>query len=590
MNNEKIKKRGNVKSIREFVFNNLNVSSLEDINNWFRKSYANNYRIDKLSDAAQLTIKEKHRVAYIFGDYDVDGTSGTSILYLGLKKAGFKNVNYLIPDRELEGYGANMRMANEVSPNSIVFFVDNGIACHEVIRYLKEKQCIVIILDHHEAWINPNTKEIEYPDADIIIDPCAIRNSADFDGYCGAGLAYRFIGELYSKCFPETEAKIETKKLQGLAAIGTICDVMSLHEENYVIVRNGLKCLLNPNFCTMGLYALLSTYELTERCSAQDIGYKIGPSINSMSRLDGTGALEVVKLLIYNTNNWPEALEMANNLYQKNELRKNLSKEGIEKANEIIENNQLNKNKILLVYIPNIKEGLIGIIAGELAEKHHCPTIVFTDSSEEDILKGSGRSVGTFHMKENLDKIAPLILKYGGHKGAAGLSVQKKCFNQFCSEFETNADNYEVEDKDTLFYDLDISVEQVADSIKELKMFEPYGEGHPIPVFRIKDFTVIQKYGEYKKILGENKKHVKFYGIKNVEAIGFNLADDLEAYPKPKSLCIIGNLVENHFNGKVTNQINCDFIEVNEDNYQTTLANTLIEMASQRNFNSSKNA
>lgn len=271
----------------------------------FVKSTVSNHILTTLtaSNSKALSTRAVQRTALLFlakqfqnkkitviGDYDADGVTGTSILTMGLKEYGFTNVSYRIPRRISEGFGISDSIIDEIN-EGLIITCDNGIAGLSAIKKAKEKGLSVIVIDHHSPVVIDDQTIL--PDADHIIDPHAIPGSADFNGYCGAGLAYKFICALFDG------NKQITQKYLGLAAIGTVADVMQLREENYVLVRNGLKALTIPTLCTKGLQALLSVLNLYKDIKSSDIAYRIGPTINSASRMNDAGATSAVELLTY---------------------------------------------------------------------------------------------------------------------------------------------------------------------------------------------------------------------------------------------------------------------------------------------------
>ncbi|MCR4648388.1 MAG: DHH family phosphoesterase [Lachnospiraceae bacterium] len=539
-----IKRNNAVKGVKDAFLSNHDLSSLDEINDWFRKSYAHNYRIDLLKEAVAFVKTFKDKKVTIVGDYDCDGVTSTSILYMALRHAGFTNVSYRIPKRFTEGFGINPTIVDEIN-EGLIITCDNGIAQTDVIRMAKKKGLSVVVIDHHQPEVNNGN--VVLPNADINIDPNAIENSADFAGYCAAGLTYRFACELldYEKPFCD--------KLLGLAAIGTIGDVMELKEENYVIVRNGLKVLVSEHLCTKGLHALLSSCELSSSITSKDVGFTVAPILNAVSRLNDEGANDSVSLLIYDDDE-TEAVRQAVRLIEINKKRKEYKAQGIDKAHEIIEAENIRKDIPMLIYVPDVKEGIVGIIAGSLCEEYKVPVIVVTNT-EAGTLKGSARSCGNYNVKEKLDEVSYLLLEYGGHAGAAGLSLKKEHLDILRKELINNATDFENESVNDIYYDIDISVDEIKDALLEMGKYEPYGEGNPLPVFRVNGFVPSESYGAYKKLIGADKTTVKI-SCGKVSAIGFHMADAMQGLAEDDSpIDIIGTLSFNTFKGMVTPQI-----------------------------------
>jgi len=540
-------KRGNHSNITEMFLDNMGVSSLDDINMWFKKSYSNNYKIKNLTEAVAFAKTFKNLPVRIIGDYDTDGVTGTTILYEGLTDYGFTNVSYRIPYRFSEGFGISETIIDEID-EGLIITCDNGIAGLDAIKKAKEKGLFVIILDHHKPVVIEN--KIVLPEADFIIDPNALENSADFNGYCGAGLAYKFICDLFDY------DKTKTQKYLGLAAIGTVGDVMQLHEENYVIVRNGLKALAVPALCSTGLNALLSVFDLLKDIKASDISYRISPAINSASRMADNGATAAVELLSFN-GSLSVAIQMATELKETNDRRKEIEHEAYEKLILLIERNNLENNCPLCIYLPDIHEGIIGILAGSLCEDYGVPALVFTNMKDKNgvtLYKGSARACGNYNVKDAFDKHSDLFLRYGGHESAAGMTILPSNFEKLSLVLQEDVKDFIFPDKTTIYYDIEVEPEQVSDTISKIKSFEPFGEGNPEPVVRINNFKPCLKYGKYRSIIGRTQSTVKLNSI-HLDALGFNMAARFENIREDEPLNIIGRLSENTYKGITTPQI-----------------------------------
>lgn len=543
--------RGN--TVKDIFLHNMNVESLDVVNSWFEKSRNNRYFIKDLRKAADIVTNFKNDKVTIIGDYDVDGQEGTSILYITLMAAGFKNVKCRIPYRFSEGYGLKPNIIDEID-GGLVLTVDNGIASIEAIDLAKKKGLTVVILDHHLSVEDKSGKAI-FPDADCIVDPSAIPGS-DFSGYCGAGLAFRFAKELLDPI----KDKVILDKLNVLAAIATVCDCMDLKEENYVIVRNGLKKMKYEQCCTSGLYALLQVYGINKTVNESDLGFKVGPSLNAPSRLYDKGAQLSVNQMVFEGSH-SKAMQMAQKLYDINADRKNQKKDGLMKAFEIISSDSLQNDCPLIVYVPGVGEGVIGILASNIVEKYKVPVIVFSDSKDPDVIKGSGRSYGDFHMKKALDYSSDFLeingkKVYGGHKGAAGMSLLKVNLSKFRNKmkefYELNYDDNQ--NKDDFVYDIEISANEVPKYLAEVEKYGPWGMGNEPPVFKVTEFQALPVDGQFIKLLGSDESIVKISG-KNADAIGFDMGEKFEDWRSLKHMNLIGTLSSNFFNDKKTPQI-----------------------------------
>ena len=562
-------KKDSCETIRDVFLRNIGAKDISEINDWFIRSRAEKYRLNDVDAASGLIRRFKDKSVTIVGDYDADGICASSIILLSLRYLGFKNVRVRIPKRFSEGYGLSQKIIDEID-NGLIITVDNGITAINEIESAKEKGLAVIVTDHHL----PET-EGKLPDADIVIDPKALPTSADFDGYCGAGIAYK----LACRMLDEHEDGNRIKKmLLPFAGIASVTDVMPLREENYVFVKDSLSKLTDQRYLTTGLYALICALNLSHHVSSKDIGFKIGPSINAASRMKDDGADDVLRLLTFN-GSYEEAVKMAEALVAVNEDRKEAKKTGLEKAHQIIEENCLFGDAPLVINIPDIQPGIIGIIAGSLADEFKIPAFVLSGSG---ILKGSARTHGNYNVKEALDKVSELLEGYGGHVGAAGLSVSEEKFKELRAALQENfsKDGYELTatGNNEYVYDLAISAKDIPKAVSEVSSYEPFGEGNPEIRFKVDNFVALPKYGDYYKTMG-NGTVVKLSSV-NASAIGFGLADRFSDPKSSKDLDLVGTLSENYFGGTREAQIEfMDFIQKKPESIETPLAMRLRKLS-----------
>lgn len=548
-----------LKTIKDVVLHNTKQTEKEFFNK--KKNY-----IDQTKEAASMIkhfIEEGEQIT-IFGDYDVDGITSSGVLDLAITELGGLT-DVIFPKRFSEGFGISEKAVEKIN-DGLLITVDNGIAGVEAVRKAKEKGITVIITDHHQ----PNDDGI-FPPADIIINPNAIEGSCDFNGFCGAGIACKLSEELLGEGHPLL------KRLVSLAAIGTIADVMNLVGENRLIVIEGLKELNKRHSDFMGIDALLEVLEL-ESITATTIGFKIGPILNAVGRLYDDGAKDAFELL--KCKDRAEAANLANKLVAINENRKDI----VNKWKKIADEKLNVKNEpIIIAYLPGVPEGIVGILAGRLKEEYDRPTIVFSDAEEKGILKGSGRSTESVDMKALLDKASELLYKYGGHEGAAGLSIKKCDYESLIRVLNSLLGEYK--ENDLLYYDLEISVKDIPKALKELDKFAPFGAGNPNVIFKIKDFDLIPKNGLYYKPLGviDGKyKGVKLFGDK-VSALDFEGWKKYCGMGNPKTLELLGTLSINSFKGYVSNQIEIvDMIDGKREAKKTSLAEALDRKAKER--------
>ncbi len=564
-------KKGKGSTLKEVLLNHLGVKSTDEINDWFRKSYADKYHIAGFDKAKELIDRFKTKEIHIFGDYDVDGVTSTYIMYDGLKRYGCLNVTYRTPKRFSEGFGLNKTMIDEIpDSNSLIITVDNGIAAIDAVKYAKERGFTVIVTDHHMNTVD-DKENMVLPEADLIIDPEALAGTADYSGYCGAGIAYKLIRYLIG----------DTARLyyEPICAIGTIADVMELREENYVFVKNGLKGLektTNP-----GLLALLEKLGKPERISADFIGFQIGPCLNAPGRLIDDGSMKSVELLTAEEN---DAERLATFVFEQNKRRKELVDEAMKIAQDIIKEEKSEEDIPVIVNIPDVNEGIIGIIAGRLVEKYNRPVIVFTNVAD-GMLKGSARSVGDFNIKRVLDRSQVVIAKYGGHAGAAGISISADNYNEFKLVVKEAAkkEDYTPDADADCTYDIEIPVAEAEKAAELIEQFSPHGHGNERVVIKIPDFVNIPKNGVYKSPAGIGG--IKLYG-ENITAVNFQGAEDFRNFEKPEKMVLYGNLSFNYYKGNRTAQFNFIDFEmistVNDTPNNTPFADILATMAAMR--------
>lgn len=560
MNNWK-KRVQNLSSIKDVFMNNVGIQSLEEANNWYKDFYADNYPIRDMDKAVELVRSYKEKNIRIVGDYDLDGQSSTAILLLALISEGY-SVQYDIPLRFSEGFGINNRIVNEIPDDTLIITCDNGIAQVDEIANARERGLDVLVIDHHEPIVDNN--EVIYPPANVIINPVAIKDSCKFDGYCGAGLCFKF-----ARAFLENKNPELLCKLQSLAAIGTIADVMRLTDENYALVRIALSRITSPVYCPTGLYNLILAANLADKeVSSKDIGFTIAPILNSVSRLDDAGAVEAIKLLtIIEDYRSVEARELANKFIALNTRRKELQTELCVQAEKLIDEKYSSDIPIVL-YLPNVQEGLLGPVAANITKKYRRPAFVLTDTPY-DILKGSARSYGNYNVKEELDKVSSLLFRYGGHAGAAGISVERENLDALRKSLNQNAKDYEY--STDIMYDLDLSIEEIPGAIEELKKYAPYGEGNPEPVFKINGFKTVKdnRKNAFFTFMGKAGKSVKIFG-NGVDAVNFSSADEfadmVNKNPKLKTgsveLEFIGKISNNVFNGRISRQVEYEDVKI----------------------------
>lgn len=501
--------------------------------------------IDKAAELIKDAVA-KNRHIHIVGDYDVDGICGTAIAFKGLtayveKVGSTSTVTPRLPRRQTEGYGLSEKIVEEIPEGSLLLTVDNGIVAFDAIKLARKKKMTVIVTDHH---LRSDTGEL--PKADVLIDPNAVARQCSFTGYCGAGISLK----LMVKLDPDN---IElNNELYVLASIATVADVVPLTNENFVIAQFLKQAELN-----IGLKALVELFDIFE-INEKDCGFKICPALNAMGRLFDAGAEESMKLLLSETS--AEALQYAETLCATNECRKTMTEDSVLEAENIIATSGFQNDNPLCV-LGDFHEGIVGIIAGRLAEKYKVPCFVFTPTEKttengDIVIKGSGRSYGDNNLKQILDCCKELLGKYGGHAAAAGVSMPSENFDAFREMASKFA--FPTEDADVIYYDLELSPDGLRDEVKKnlatLEICAPYGEANPEPVFLVRNVQLLPKDGKTYKIMGNHEQHIKLFG-KDIDFVAFDLSSKFFDLDEPMKIDLVGMLGKNYFNGNEYFQI-----------------------------------
>ena len=478
--------------------------------------------MNRAIDILMEKIREGKRIRVI-GDYDIDGVNATYILLEGLRKLGGQ-VDSDIPDRMKDGYGLNRDLINRAYKQGVdtIITCDNGIAASEEIDYGKRLGMTIIVTDHHEV---PNeeidgVKRYILPPADAVIDPKQEDCIYPFKELCGAAVAYKVVEALFEAFGREAE---DVDYLMENVAIATVGDVMDLVGENRIFVKQGLEMLKRTQ--NLGLKALLECTKVNvDRLSAYHIGFVIGPCLNASGRLDT--AKRALDLLRAKTQR--DADMLAGDLKALNDSRKDLTMQAVEEAIALVEESELKNDQVLVIYLPNCHESLAGIVAGRVRERYYKPTFVLTKA--EDGIKGSGRSIETYHMYEELNKCKELLTKFGGHKLAAGLSLEECNLEAFRNMLNQKATLTEDDLTPRVSIDMQMPLGYVTEElIDQLELLEPFGKGNTKPVFVEKDLIVLNS-----RILGKNQNVLKMqvqdaYGTR-MEAMYFGDIPKILAY------------------------------------------------------------
>lgn len=472
-------------------------------------------------------IRENKKIRVI-GDYDIDGINATYILLEGLKHLG-ADVDSDIPDRMKDGYGLNRMLIDRAFDAEVdtIITCDNGIAAKDEIAYGKRLGMTIIVTDHHEVPYEEEDEVKRYllPIADAVVDPKRVDCEYPFKQLCGAGVAYKLVETLFEAMGQDVE---DVDYLMENVAIATVGDVMDLVGENRIFVKQGLEMLKRTK--NLGLKALIECTGVdVEHLSAYHIGFIIGPCLNASGRLDT--AKRALELLSARTRK--EADVLAGDLKALNDSRKDMTMIAVEDAIRIVEETDIKYDKVLVIYLPDCHESLAGIVAGRIRERYHKPTFILTKA--ECGLKGSGRSIDAYHMYEGLNKCKHLLSKFGGHKLAAGLSLEEENLNEFRAVINTESELTEEDLIPKVSIDMQLPLCYVTEElVGQLELLEPFGKGNQKPVFVEKDLEILNS-----RILGKNKNVIKMQ-IRDregsiVEAMYFGDIDRfIEYYEKKK--------------------------------------------------------
>ncbi|MDO4661710.1 MAG: single-stranded-DNA-specific exonuclease RecJ [Tissierellia bacterium] len=476
--------------------------------------------MDKAIDIIAESMENNEKIR-IFGDYDQDGISSVTTLVEGISYF-YDNIDYDIPDRVTDGYGVSFNMVKKAKEDGVklVITCDNGISAFDEIDLLKKEGIKVILTDHHQIKKEEKDGWIDQilPNADAVINPKRLDSTYPFDDLCGAGVSFKLIEALFITLGGEDEYLYS---LLEYVAMGTVCDIVSLVDENRIFVKEGLRRINNTS--KLGIKALLDANSWNKEVDSYTLGFVIGPCINATGRL--SSAKFAVEMLLEDDKD--RAYEYARNLVELNKERKILTENGLDTAISIIEENNLSKDDIIVVYCPDIEESICGIVAGRIKEKYQRPAIVLSNSSEENIAKGSGRSIEAYDIYSEIFPYSDNLVSFGGHPMACGLSIEIDKIDDFRKFLNDNSKLQESDFEEIINIDVKLDISKLslefAESLSDLR---PFGKSNPKPVFADKDISI-----KSIRMLGKNKDTMKIVFSKNnrdLNSIKFFAKDDYE--------------------------------------------------------------
>ena len=521
---EAISKKFHISPRLASLIRNRDVIGDEAINQYLNGTIAELYdgmQMKGMPQAVEILtekIRDREKIRVI-GDYDCDGINATYILLEGLEKLGAK-VDSDIPDRIKDGYGLNQHLIDRAHEDGIdtIITCDNGIAAAKEIEYGKALGMTIIVTDHHEVPYKENEAGRRYilPPADAVIDPRQEGCEYPFKGLCGAAVAYKLVEAL---CEANGQDVADLDYLLENVAIATVADVMDLTEENRILVKQGLEMLKRTS--NLGLRALIQCIGLEgKKIQAYHIGFILAPCLNASGKLDT--AKRALALLRAKTGR--EADMLAGDLKALNESRRDMTDRVVDEAMAKVERTDIRGDKVLVIYLPDCHESLAGLVAGRVRENYYRPVFVLTDS--EDGVKGSGRSIESYSMYEELTGCGDLLTKFGGHPMAAGLSLDKENVEKFKRRLNDQCTLSEEELTEKVVIDMELPFAAITEQfIEELEYLEPFGKGNTKPVFAARGVAM-----QHVKIIGKNKNVAKAIAIdaagKRMKAICFHDAQE----------------------------------------------------------------
>lgn len=503
----------------------------------FIQSPENFEQIKKAKERIDQAITRDEKIV-VYGDYDADGITATTVLIEGLRELG-ASCDYYIPNRFTEGYGLNEQVIRQFASEgiSLLITVDTGIANVDEVTFAQELGIDVIITDHHEV-------QEELPPAYAIIHP-HLSTNYHFKSLAGVGVAFQFVRFLLNR-FP--------KEWLDLVAIGTIADLVPLVDENRTLVHFGLQQMVRTN--RLGLQLLIESSQIEKEITSVDISFRIAPRMNAVGRLENADL--VVHLLL--TNDVEEARSIITKIETLNNERKKIVEDIVQAAIKRVDE----KEAFIMLADESWNEGVLGIAASQLVKKYERPVLLLTKGHKEGTWKGSARSIPNFNLFENGIKIRDWFTSFGGHSQAAGVTFPVEHFEQikdyFITACEEQIPNMDLKQELIVNQKLDVAhlTEQLVD---EINLLAPYGEGNEEPLF------LLEAVPTQVRQIGQHQAHLKIqFQSENglVEAIGFGFGHVAPFISGHSTVSIVGSLSINEWNGHRTVQLIMKDIAVNE--------------------------
>lgn len=568
-NFSEVSQRYNIHPLIAKILLNRNITNFETfLNPNAENSYHDPFLMKDMDKAVEIITNaiENEQNIRIVGDYDQDGNSSMMTLLDGLGYFTDK-LSYDIPNRMTDGYGISFSIIDKCIEDNIDLIItcDNGISAIEQCDYAKQNGLKIIVTDHHQT-IKLDGKEI-IPNADAVINPQQLTCNYPFKGLCGAGVAYKLIQAINIK---KGYGMLECENLLQYVAMGTVCDIVDLKDENRYFVTKGLEEINNTE--NYGLKCLIDMTGIKNGVNVYSLGFIIGPCINAAGRLD-TAKLGVE---LFRDENMDNVEAYAKVLVDLNEKRKKLTEDGFNKAVEIIENTGLINDDILICNVEGIHESVCGIIAGRIKEKYNKPTLILTQSENQDVLKGSGRSISEYDIFKEFDEFRELFVSFGGHPMACGLSIEVEKLDEFRTKVNQRSRLTEEDFVKKILIDSSFYVDKIDfDLIEEIDRLRPFGKDNPRPILGDKNLELI-----FAKMIGKNKNVLKLKLLKNnkiIDAIMFSEAIEKYNYLLEK----FGENVMIQLENSIASNAKIDIIyypEINDFNNVKNIQLNLIDL------------
>lgn len=547
---DKNKKKVHENEILNNILINRGIDEKEKAEKFIKNSYKDledPYKLTDMDKAASKIIEafQENKRILIYGDYDVDGITSTSLLINYFKDNGFSNYNYYIPNRLKEGYGLNIDSLKNIDIKSydLLITVDCGITAVKEVKYLKKEGIEVIITDHHKL-------KDKLPQAFAVVDPQ--RESFDyFKVLAGVGVVFKLLQAV------DQEIKSDSLKDHlDLVALGTVADIVKLKNDNRILVKKGLQIIKNSK--KIGVRQLISDLKLTDKeITPGQIGYIIAPPINAIGRMQNPE--KGVELLT--TESLISAEKISEKLLTINKERQKKEEEIYKQALEMIDPKDIQDQKPIVLFSKDWHRGVIGIVASRLVEKYYLPVILIA-IDDQDIGHGSARSIDNFDITEGLNYTKGLLENFGGHTMAAGLSIRKDNIESFKKELDTYLKK-RLSPKDFipgLRIDSVIDIRDIDYSFyKNLELLKPYGVGNPRPKFLLSNIKLHNCY-----TVGKNNKHLKIKLPNGISGICFNKGE-MKNKVKDKKIDLAVKIYLNNWRGKDEIEIRVEDINVRSD-------------------------